>query len=236
MKYIKKFNEELDFSTYLNAAHKLKKLGHKDRAHSLSKWAIEKEWIRIRKEYLPFGKFKINLQDKETKQTITDDFGLVIEFDSIAFEDNFEYSIEKGETEFTMAFFIGVVPDKKETIDKCTELIDDFEMDNGFHWGGIAIFDMELKDLKLKVTKFYIENYNESSFSFADRASANNFKNIIIKLFSDPTFIYPFNDYNYLESELLVKNSLSVDYGFELEDVAKFMKTISPNTIYKTIK
>lgn len=226
MKYIKKFNEELNFSTYVNAAHKFKKLGHKDRANSLTSWAIEKEWERVRKEYLPFGKFKINLQDDKTKQTITDDFQLIL---------HFEYGIETGETEFNLLFFIGVIPDNKEIIDKCSRLIDDFEMDNGFHWAGIAFFEMKLKDLKFKITKFYIENYNECNFSFADRASANNFKNIIIKLFSDPTFIYPFNDYNYLESELLIKNSLSVDYGFKLEDVADFMKTISPNTLYKTL-
>lgn len=235
MKHIKKFNEELDFSTYLNASHKLKKLGHKDRASALTDWAIKQEWVRVREQYLPFGKFKINLHNKETNKTITDYFELVIQFDNMSFEDSFEYSIEAGETEFTMCFFIGLIPDKKETIDKCDKLIDDFEMDNGFHWGGIALFDMELKDLRLKITKFYIENYNYSDFSFADRSSANNFKNIIIKLFSDPTFNYPFNDYNYLESELLVSNSLSVDYGFKLEDVADFMKTISPNTLYKTL-
>lgn len=41
MKFIKKFNEELNPSTYRSAARKLKKLGHEKRSDRIEKWTEE---------------------------------------------------------------------------------------------------------------------------------------------------------------------------------------------------
>lgn len=232
MKHIRKFNEELEFKTYNNAAYKLKKMGHVDRSNALVDWANKKEWIRIKEIYSKFGEFKMNLEGDNI--SLTDDFYLVIEFDSCGFEDSID-ALEEGE-EIYLSFFVGIVPLNEKSIEKIEEIIPDGDMDNGFYWTNFAFFTIKKEDCKIKIINFDIDNYYQADVSFANRASANNFKNIIIKLFSDPNFNYVHNNYKFLESEILIKNGLSSDYGFELEDIAKYMKTISPNTLYKTLK
>jgi hypothetical protein len=60
-------------------------------------------------------------------------------------------------------------------------------------------------------------------------------------MYSDPQLAYPsgYNDANdiweKLNSCILVENSFSSDYGFQLENVADYIKTISPNLLYKTV-
>lgn len=75
-------------------------------------------------------------------------------------------------------------------------------------------------------------------FSFSDRLSANRFKNLLIRIFSDPKFEYPsgYNDIDYmwekLESSILIENSFSSEYGFKLEDIADYIRAISPNELF----
>ena len=77
--------------------------------------------------------------------------------------------------------------------------------------------------------------------AFSDRSSANKFKNLLIKIFSDPSLGYPSGytdvDYMYqkLEASILVSNSFSSEYGLELEHIANYIRTISPNELYKTL-
>ena len=77
--------------------------------------------------------------------------------------------------------------------------------------------------------------------NFADRASANKFKNLIIQIFSNPQLGYPsgYTDaddlYEKLTNTILAENSFSSDYGFKLEDAAEYMRTISPNLLSSTL-
>ena len=77
--------------------------------------------------------------------------------------------------------------------------------------------------------------------AFADRASANKFKTLLKKIFTNPELNYPsgYTDvnslYEKLEQVILVQQGFSADYGFDLKSVADFINTISPNEMYKTI-
>ena len=66
MKYLKRFNEELNSSTYNSAARKLTKLGHTDRAAELKSWAQETErkeelikWKQEIQTYSPLSLFPL---------------------------------------------------------------------------------------------------------------------------------------------------------------------------------
>ena len=92
--------------------------------------------------------------------------------------------------------------------------------------------------------EFSKENIDENlsgNVSFADRASAGKFKNLLKSIFTNPDLNYPsgYTDadslYQKLEQVILVQQGFSSDYGFELKNVADFINTQSPNTMYKTI-
>ena len=91
---------------------------------------------------------------------------------------------------------------------------------------------------------FVLDDYDENlsgNVSFADRASAGKFKNLLKSIFSNPNLNYPsgYTDadsiYQKLEQVILIRQGFSSDYGFELKNVADFINTQSPNTMYKTI-
>ena len=83
MKYIKLFNEELNPSTYVNAAVKLKGYNHYDRAHNLEDWARE---LKSREH----NKKVKDLRDKlsEIDEIFTGKFYIDFDVDEYTFIDN----------------------------------------------------------------------------------------------------------------------------------------------------
>jgi hypothetical protein len=95
MKYLKRFNEELNSDTYLRASRKLKKLGHTDRAKELQEWGAKVErdeemikWKERMQDFGPFGTFKLNVENPDTGESLVGDFYLDITFDELAFSDD----------------------------------------------------------------------------------------------------------------------------------------------------
>ena len=254
MKYLKRFNEELRPRTYLSAAKKLTAIGHTDRANTLKDWSEQTEkredmakWKERLQEYSPFGTYKVNVVNPETEEKFTADFALDINFDELGFEDNFESEKEnnpdliKGVYIF---FFIGLIPTTEETLRKCEEIMPEPEFGNGMFWGMCFGIDFKVQNEQVILDKFTLDDYDENlsgNVSFADRASAGKFKNLLKSIFSNPELNYPsgYTDVEYmyqkLEQVILIRQGFSSDYGFELKNVADFINTQSPNTMYKTI-
>lgn len=254
MKYLKRFNEELKPRTYLSAAKKLTAIGHNDRAKALKDWAGETEkkeemikWEERVKEYSPFGIYKINVVNPESGEKVTGEFYLDVNFDELAFEDNFEYEKQKDPNNVSgvsIFFFIGLVPTSEELIKKCEEVMPESEFGNGMFWGMSCGIDFKVQNGEVILEKFILDNYDEylsGDISFADRASAGKFKSLLKSIFSNPDLNYPsgYTDanslYQKLEQVILIQQGFSSDYGFELKNVADFINTQSPNTMYKTI-
>lgn len=241
MKYIKRFNEELRPQTYMSAARKLDKLGHTDRANVLKDWAKETEkkeemikWQDRIQDYAQFGTFKLIIKNTETNETLTGDFHLDVNFDELAFSDGPESGI---------TFFLGLIPTSEDLIYRYMELCPDYDFGNGFFWGKIFTLGYELEDM-VKFTNWILWDYDDEmngKIYFADRSSANKFKNLLIQIFSNPQLGYPsgYTDaddlYEKLTNCILAENSFSSDYGFRLEDAAEYIRTISPNLLYSTI-
>lgn len=241
MKHLKKFNEELRPQTYMSAARKLDKLGHTDRANALKDWAKETEkkeemikWQDRIQDYAQFGTFKLTIKNTETNETLTGDFHLDVNFDDLSFSD---------EPESGITFFLGLIPTSEDLIYQYMELCPDYDFGNGFFWGKIFNLQYELGDTVV-FTKWNMWDYDDEmngKINFADRASANKFKNLIIQIFSNPQLGYPsgYTDaddlYEKLTNTILAENSFSSDYGFKLEDAAEYMRTISPNLLSSTL-
>jgi hypothetical protein len=254
MKYLKRFNEELKPSTYMSAAKKLAAIGHTGRANALKDWANETEkreeivkWKDRLQDYGLFGTYKMNIVNPETEEKFTGDFYLDVNFDELGFEDNFESEKEnnpdliKGVYIF---FFIGLIPTTEETLRKCEEIMPEPEFGNGMFWGMTCGLEFEVVKNEVILKNFTLEDYDDNlsgKVSFADRASAGKFKNLLKSIFSNPELNYPsgYTDVEYmyqkLEQVILIRQGFSSDYGFELNQVADFINTQSPNTMYKTI-
>jgi hypothetical protein len=254
MKYLKRFNEELRPRTYMSAAKKLTAIGHTDRANTLKDWANETEkreemvkWKERLQSYSPFGIYKVNVVNPESGEKFTADFALDLSFDELAFEDNFETEKELDSNNVNgvgILFFIGLIPTSEEVLKKCEEVMPGPEFGNGMYWGVSCGLDFKVQSGEVIFEKFTLDDYDESlsgNISFADRASAGKFKTLLKSIFSNPDLNYPsgYNDadslYQKLERVILIQQGFSSDYGFELKNVADFINTQSPNTMYKTI-
>jgi hypothetical protein len=254
MKYLKRFNEELRPRTYLSAAKKLTAIGHTDRANALKDWAGETErreeitkWKEQLQNYSPFGIYKVNVVNPETGEKLTADFALDVNFDELAFEDNFEYEKQKDPnniSEVSIFFFVGLIPTSEEVLKKCEEVMPEPEFGNGMYWGMSCGIDFKVENGQVILDKFALDDYDDNlsgNVSFADRASAGKFKNLLKSIFTNPDLNYPsgYTDadsiYQKLEQVILIQQGFSSDYGFELKNVADFINTQSPNTMYKTI-
>ena len=254
MKYLKRFNEELKPRTYLSAAKKLTAIGHTDRANVLKDWAGETEkreeitkWKEQLQNYSPFGIYKVNVVNPESGEMFTADFALDISFDELAFEDNFEFEKQKDPNNIngvSIFFFIGLIPTSEDLIKKCEEVMPESEFGNGMYWGMCFGIDFKVQNGEVILDKFSLDDYDDNlsgNVSFADRASAGKFKNLLKSIFTNPDLNYPsgYTDaaslYEKLEQVILIRQGFSSDYGFELKNVADFINTQSPNTMYKTI-
>jgi hypothetical protein len=245
MKYLKRFNEELDPQTYIRAARKLDKMGHTDRADKLKNWAHKVEldenintWTEKLKTFSPFGHFKMNVVNPETGEKLVGDFAIDMHFDEMSFSD------EDIEDSGSFGFFMGIIPTSKELLEKCEEIMPGPELGNGFYWSSIFSIDFEIKDGKVELTKWNLWDYDDSlsgQISFANRQSAQKFKNLLNKCIIDKESDYPSgynnarNMHEVMERSILVGQSFSVDYGFELEDITDFISKISANELYKTL-
>jgi hypothetical protein len=124
------------------------------------------------------------------------------------------------------------------------ELCPDYDFGNGFFWGKVFTLKYDLSDEQVKFTNYELWDYDDEmngKVAFADRGSANRFKNLLIQIFSNPQLGFPsgYTDaddlYEKLTNCILAENSFSSDYGFRLEDAAEYIRTISPNLLYSTI-
>jgi hypothetical protein len=248
MKYLKRFNEELNPMTYQRAAWKLKKKGHIGRAKELEDWSHKREkdesmikWEKRVEEMSKFGTYKLNIKNKDTGKVFTGDFHLELIMDRDSFADQLDDMKSEGKGDFFIT--VGIIPTNKEVLDKCEEIMPEPEFYNGFYWGMFIIMKFDL-GTSLEFKSFELDNYDSSmagEVSIADRGSAGRLRNLIKKLFTDPSLNYPsgYRDfdsfYDMIQQKFCIEYGLSADYGFDVEQVADFINTLSANDMYKSI-
>lgn len=205
------------------------------------------KWKENVKEFSKYGTFKMNIKNPETGEVLTDNFYLHIGFDTLAMEDNYLCDKDASPDNFTsmFPFTIGIIPMDEEMIGKCEEMMTAAEFGNGFYWGVFFSVEFTVKGDYITLTGFSIHNYDDSlsgDVSFADRASAGRFKNLMKKILLEKDLDYPsgYTDsvslHEVIERSVLAECSMSSDYGLTLEQIAEYINTINPNTLYKVVK
>jgi hypothetical protein len=246
MKYLKKFNEELDPRTYRSAAKKLLTQSpfNKERAEDLNAWADKREmvedsakWEKMKQQCSKFGTYELHIEVDGVE--FVGKFHPYITFERDGFVDEYEDNKEHGE-DFDMGlyFFLGSVPADQETLDKCIETMPDPDFGNGFFWTNNIGIQLYFESGSVKINDVKIDEYDDSltgSVSVTDRKSAQTLKMLLVKMFSEPNLGYPsgYNDfdsfYEMFEAKVLAEAGLSSDYGFSMEAIADFLKTVSAN-------
>jgi hypothetical protein len=243
MKYLKKFNEELNAQTYFNAAKKLKGMGSSKsltkRATDLEQWGERAKWKQELDLMSKFGSVKLDI--KTPKGIISGDFYLSFIFSSDSFEDSYEYEKENNtEFECDFGFFVGIIPTTEELWNECLEKCEDPDQSNGFFWGLWVGFDFYVDGKSFEFKKIKVSSYDETltgEVTLSDRPSANKFKNQLFKVFSDRDLNYPssYNNHEYIydliEETLFNSSGITAEYGVGMHDVADFIKSVSPNTL-----
>jgi hypothetical protein len=243
MKHLKKFNEELNPSTYRRAASKLKKMGgfNVDRAKDLTDWADKREldegiikWKKNIEEFSKFGKFKLNIANE-----FIGEFYLNLSFDRDNFLDEYE-SIEDGDYEIRLGFFVGAIPVDEETRIKTLETVPEDDFGNGFIWSNVLSFAITLVPGSYEISDLSFEDYDSSltgGVELADRASAGRLRSLLVSLFENPNLDYPsgYNDFDYFyemfETLILAGAGLSSDLGMSMEKLAEYVKKFSASEL-----
>jgi len=114
MKYIKKFNEELNPNTYMKVSKALKDLKHNKRADKLDKHAkiisqLNKlnDLVRDLKKYEPYGIFDAG---SEQGSKLKEQFALKMWYDDWAFKESFEDYEKEYNSYFWIRVSIGLLP------------------------------------------------------------------------------------------------------------------------------
>lgn len=91
MKYLKRYNEELDPKTYYSVARKLDKLGHKNRVSKLRDWGKKSAVNLLRKKIESLGTFELTIGPNggNPVDVYTGEFYIYLQFDRDIFNDRY---------------------------------------------------------------------------------------------------------------------------------------------------
>lgn len=277
MKHIKRFNEELNSSTYKRAASALSTLKHTKRANKLEKHSnIMRELNKLNKlvkdlkKYTPYGIFDAGSSEGSK---LKEQFALVMwyddwSFDEWSFDDSFNYYKNKYNDTFCIRVSTGFLPileqgEEERIKDYYSQMSGDVHTDNFIEklqdmedttigricsyfgedfcstFNGPSIYvNMLIENNKIVIKSINIDEYGENVFDILGRKSGIQFKNLLIKLFSNETFDYPtYNDKNLqqiIKHELCEKTEFSKKYQFTLSEIGEFIKKESINKFYDT--
>lgn len=232
MKYLKKFNEELNSSTYYQAGIRLFHSGQKERGQKLIKHSEDLIIENMRKEFSKFGTFDFNVKVNNGNK-FTGKFHLNIILDTMILEN---YDIENI---YGIPFTIGAIPADDKTLDLCIRNFPEPDIGNGFFWALLMQINFNIESSGMEFTSIHLENYDETltaDFRIADRATAGKFRSLLIKMFTENTD-YPSGYRNYENSYELIDKKVGAElgftseYGFTPDKLLKFVKSYPANRL-----
>lgn len=249
MKYLKKFNEELDPSTYLSASRKLKKLGHERRSKELEAWGKEAEnrvskekWKKNIETYSPFGKATFKFMSGKS-EVFRGDFYLIFTFDDTLNHESIIDAKEEsgGYFNFPIQFAVGLIPSDEETLKKCLSKFPEPYFENGFFWSNWVNIFYKVENEKLSFSKVSYDPYDEGqtlSPELVDRRGALTLKKSLMACL-DEDVDYPSSDDRYHTMHDLVfrcicqQCEMLVDYNLDMEKMLNDVKEYSHNYFFK---
>lgn len=231
MKYLRKFNEELDPMTYRRAAHKLDKIEKespkkgkaidaKRRADDLRQHAQEienkenyRKWKKEIETYKEFGEFDFILEEGGSPETFY--IALIPEIDSTT-----ESWTDGENNSISFSFGGGIIPMNDEQYSRLAQSYDAY---NGFIWAFWIIIDYDIENDEIKFKGITMDTYEIDDLQVANRKTANNLKKLLVNIFNDEFYPSAHSDvdnaHDKIQKEIIQGLNLSIDYGFEMDDV-----------------
>lgn len=257
MKYIKKFNEELQSATYKSAARKLKKilkdqptLGKaikaEERANKLELYsnniredeALER-WKKNVQEFSKYGEFDIEMSRPGSPIIVPKNYSfyLTLHTEVEMLMENWNEE-DPNNREFTFAFCVGLIPKSVEDIREIKmNFNDDFY--NGSVWGFWIYPTYTVINSQVTFKGLTIYDYDSSpSHQISDRKTAVSLKRLLVNIF-DPTFDYPSsykditNMYDKIEITAIQGLEIASDYGVDMGRIREDIQKLPINNFYK---
>ena len=234
MKYLKKFNEELEYSTYQSAARKLKKIGHVKRADALQKHSINSNWKKLKDEFQEWGSSKLYFS-KSVSNAVENsgDFYLTLDFmDDVTAESIID--AKEGKDIFYLYFYMNIIPVDEETIEICNKNIQDPDF-NGYYQGPYPVIKYDIVDGKMKFNGIYLE-MAENDWNLSRRA-AMIFKKQLLACFEEgghygsgiPNFSTMHDRIRYS----LNREDFTLEFDYTMENIYNDIKNYPINYLYK---
>ncbi len=205
MKYLKRFNEELQPYTYRKAADKLTKMGHVRRGSELTKWADETQ-IKLDKQreienynrLSKYPSFEMEIRkdrwnsssksrDFAQEPLIKGNFFIDISFEDDMFNDQYSDWLDDKSYGLNIFFTVGIFPADDETRIKLKQIEDklsDEVYDSAYYpiWMGFKLSNP--KDTKIDFPKSFIWDTRENdTLLFSNRREALKFKRLLSDCF-----------------------------------------------------
>lgn len=248
MKYLKKFNEELESETYLSAAEKLRKKGHLQRGRSLELHSTHMKWKKMKEYFERWGACELyykNIYDKN----IGSNFYIGIDWEDESTLDSIASAIDgHDDGHISLYFYMMVIPAVSDSGRWCgLEGIsdrNDFFKSNGFYGQEISInYDFISGELKFKGIDLK-ESNNRISLS---RRAAVILKKQLLACFEEGG---DYNtDYHYskegstskpneimhdvIRDRLNDELDFSLEFNYTMKDIYNDIKNYSINDLYK---
>jgi hypothetical protein len=233
--------EELSPSTYLSAAEKLKKLGHKKRPESLTLWSEEikkrerdAKIARTISEAKKLGIYNFNFVD------FSADCYLFLTFADYDFPEMMDEYNSGSRNNIWLRFMMSFIPADEESFEKMMKKFKNYQnaQDGKFHLQDIVVNLTEGTDPDddLKPSgSLYFEDFDFTNFKLTSRRDAVKFKKMIIDLFETKII---FNDTPSNPGGLIekVREEICNEWGISFSCYLNFvesLKRINLNILYK---
>jgi hypothetical protein len=248
MKYLKKFNEELESETYLSAAEKLRKKGHLQRGKSLELHSTHMKWKKMKEYFERWGACELyykNIFDKN----IVSNFYIGIDWEDESTLDSIASTIDGHEDHISLYFSMMAIPVDPKSLGGGREDIsdrNDFFKSNGFYVGKeIAInYDFISGELKFKGI-----DLKESSHRISlSRRAAVILKKQLLACFEEggdynTDYHYSKEGYHYSKPNEIMHDVIrdrlndeldfSLKFNYTMKDIYNDIKNYSINDLYK---
>ena len=255
MRYLKRFDEELNLSTYRSAERKLKQLmkdkpqlakavGAEERAKNLADWSkniesrdILNRWKKNVEEYQKFGEFNFELSrpgSPSIKPKVYS-FYLHLECEYESMIDFWEEE-EDNNRNICLSFFTGLIPKNLEDIEEIKQLYTN-DFFNGFFFGNWININYKVVNSELTFIGINVRDY-EVPVQVADRRTANSLKRLLVNCF-DSKFDYPSgyrditNIYDKIEHSVIQALDMSINYGIDMDRIREDIQKLPVINFYK---
>jgi hypothetical protein len=258
MKHLKRFNEELNSSTYMRASRKLQKIVKDDprlarsinaaeRADKLKSHAGDMEmresidkWKRKVDKYSKFGTFRFDLYSPGSEDSYRGgnvEFYLEIcpEFTDLQ---EFWDEEEQDNRTISIRFSVGLIPTSEDDIKGISDNFEDLDFYNGFFWGFWFSVDYTVVNCKTSFSKIQLDSYDDSvaEIQISGMKTRQQLKKIFMDIFEQNSDLNKSstdnsNLYELVETEVIQGLELYSDYGIDQDRIVTDLRKIPASHI-----